>query len=177
MTDAGVACPLHPISVRHSPTWPATPVLSRSLQFFYGSFMLTRSVDSVATAGPDERSAPQQSPAWVDPPVKLGSLLPLFEGDPAFQKRLIETFLTHSQSTLAAMRQALGTADAVMLRQAAHSLKGAAGEIFAEPLRKAAAALEAAARQGRTDATTASLVQAVAIEFARVAEVLRAAFP
>lgn len=105
--------------------------------------------------------------------MNLAVFQDLCSGDLAFQKELIETFLTHSQRTVDAVHRSLARSDAGALRDAAHSLKGAAGEIGAEPLRRAAADLEAAAREGKVDASVAPLRQALSTEFARVAEALR----
>jgi CheY-like chemotaxis protein/HPt (histidine-containing phosphotransfer) domain-containing protein/anti-sigma regulatory factor (Ser/Thr protein kinase) len=63
---------------------------------------------------------------------------------------LIMTFFREAPKQVARIRSAIGTADAKELREAAHSLKGAAGAITATRVADAAAALEAAGRAGET---------------------------
>jgi histidine phosphotransfer protein HptB len=120
---------------------------------------------------------PLNRTAAEEPPVNLQMLEPLYAGDTAFQRELVETFITHGQTTLDVIQKALKERDPNALRQAAHSLKGAAGGISAEPLCAAAAVLETAAREGRADPGVEVLVEGVRIHFSRTADFLRATLP
>ena|SRR3569833_1281855 len=135
--------------------------------------MLTQRNQPTAHPLEEETAAVQQFRTGADQPLDLAVFQALCADDSAFQAELIETFLTHSQHTVDEVHRALTGLDAAALRQAAHSLKGAASEIGAEPLRCAAAQLEEAAREGRVDASVAALGQVLSTEFARVAAVLR----
>jgi signal transduction histidine kinase/CheY-like chemotaxis protein/HPt (histidine-containing phosphotransfer) domain-containing protein len=69
-----------------------------------------------------------------------------------FVDELIATFFREAPRQVAQIRDAIAGGDAKALREAAHSLKGAAGAITATRLAGAAAAIEAVARDGDTRA-------------------------
>jgi CheY-like chemotaxis protein len=78
-------------------------------------------------------------------------------------------FLREAAATIASLREALTTADADRLREAAHSLKGSAGGMHLSHLRQLAAALEQKGRAGTTDGASPLLIE-LERQFGRVHE-------
>ena len=69
-------------------------------------------------------------------------------GEPDVVRDLIETFIADSTVRMARLEAALRAADLPTVQLEAHTLKGSAGLMFAEPLRHVAGEVEAMARQG-----------------------------
>jgi CheY-like chemotaxis protein/HPt (histidine-containing phosphotransfer) domain-containing protein len=76
------------------------------------------------------------------PPIDVGQLRELAGDDVEFFRSIAETFATSSAQLLAQMRDAAEMADAVALAKAAHALKGASANLYAEKLREQSAELE-----------------------------------
>ena len=99
-------------------------------------------------------SAPAPSMAATDPhapkepPVDLVALNELTDGDTEFQCELIDVFIASGDTTLAALRDALGAEDLPAVQRYAHSLKGASANLRARALASSALVLEEAAAAG-----------------------------
>lgn len=134
--------------------------------------MVAQRSDMHSISRREDSPATQQARAEPSP-VELAVLLPLFEGDAAFQRELIDTFRKHGELTITNIREAASRQDTKALSSAAHSLKGAAGEIGADVLARAAAALEYAGRAGGACEALEPFVRAVESELQRVDAFLR----
>lgn len=81
-------------------------------------------------------------------------------GEPDVLKEIIDTFVDDSAVRLLRLTDALRRGDTEMVRLEAHTLKGSADVLFAEPLRVAAEALEREAARGRSE-SLAPLVESL----------------
>lgn len=88
--------------------------------------------------------------------VDLDKLRQRFDDDLELLNEIFHVFIAETPGRRADMEQALASGDLSGLSRSAHSLKGVAGTMFAEPLRRAAYALEMAAKAG--DAGRAALL-------------------
>jgi two-component system sensor histidine kinase/response regulator len=79
-------------------------------------------------------------------------LLQRVEGDRELFAEMIGLFLKDAPRSLESIRAALGRGDMRALEQAAHCLKGAAGNLAAQPVANAASQLERNAREGNARA-------------------------
>lgn len=95
---------------------------------------------------------------------------------PAFLDRLLSLPAKHYSNTPAQLRAASGAGDLGQLRELAHSMKGMAGNLLAEPLRAAAEDAEIAAREGRA-ADAAALANLVADQLERLLQEIAARPP
>jgi HPt (histidine-containing phosphotransfer) domain-containing protein len=75
-------------------------------------------------------------------PIDEEALLDLVDGDRHFLASLVETFRTDCASYLDAIREAVEAGDAEALCRQAHGLKGAAANMQAEAVQRAAQQLE-----------------------------------
>jgi two-component system sensor histidine kinase/response regulator len=78
-------------------------------------------------------------------PVDLGHFNRLIDGDAEFARDLATTFAASGQQQLLDIANALGAVDRGALARAAHKLKGASVNIYAQVLSELAARLEAEA--------------------------------
>jgi CheY-like chemotaxis protein len=90
-----------------------------------------------------------------------------------FVTRLIDQYLAESTSLIAKLKDAVGRRDAPALRLASHSLKGSSSTVGARRLAGICEELEKRGRNTTLDGSPA-LVTALADEFARVSDALRA---
>jgi len=90
-------------------------------------------------------------------PIEVASLLHRCLGRPDFAEKVLSKFRTQSVETLQALVKALDQNDAEAATRGAHTLKGMAATVAAEPLRLAAAEAEAKARAGQWDAVREQL--------------------
>jgi len=100
------------------------------------------------------------------PPIDLARFNELADGDIDFANELAKTFITSGEEQLADIRAAVAVEDRAALARAAHRLKGACANIYADGMRELAARLETEAVDAAAD-TIASCVADLAIEFAR----------
>jgi two-component system sensor histidine kinase/response regulator len=100
------------------------------------------------------------------------ALLKRLGGDERLFSEVIQAFLNDCPARLVAIRQAVERGDAAALRIAAHSLKGAAGNLSALGLFAAAKALEEFAAQGHVDGFEPASLQ-VAAEASQTMDALR----
>jgi two-component system sensor histidine kinase/response regulator len=108
----------------------------------------------------------------LQPPVDWAALLAFIDGDIAFARELVESFVGTGEKALAVMAAALSTGDQTMMREAAHSLKGASANLRATAATSAAADLEEAARLRHTSAIP-MLTERLTTEVRRTIEYLR----
>ena len=101
-----------------------------------------------AQAAPAQQPTRATAVADGPPPVDLAELHELTDGDADFQRELIDVFIASGDSTLAALRDALGAGDLAAVRRHAHSLKGASANLRARALAARALAVEDAATAG-----------------------------
>ena len=98
---------------------------------------------------------PQESREQID----RASLLERVEGDRELLAEMVHLFEEDAPKLLAAMRDALQRCDVVALERAAHSLKGAAGNLSAKATAAAASQLETDAKNGGVETAKGSLVE------------------
>jgi two-component system sensor histidine kinase/response regulator len=130
-------------------------------------------LERLQEAGPPGPAASQPGPrpppaGPIDPAAALRSVA----GDRQLLAELGLLFLEDCPARLAALREAVATHDPARLAAAAHALKGAAGNLGAEPLRELAWRLERLARDDHVS-EAAVLVDGLARELERLAAHLR----
>jgi two-component system sensor histidine kinase/response regulator len=91
-----------------------------------------------------ERTDPEILPAVFD----VATMLRNIGGDAGLLEELVELFVQRHQTMLEAIRAALATTDQVAVEQAAHTLKGTAGNLCASEVVLYAGQLEAIGRLG-----------------------------
>ena len=91
------------------------------------------------------------------PLLDLAKLRERFDNDDELLAEIFAVFAREAPGRRSAMEAALAAGDLAKLTGMAHSLKGVAATIFAEPLRQAAYALELEARAGDRTAAGATL--------------------
>jgi signal transduction histidine kinase/DNA-binding response OmpR family regulator len=100
------------------------------------------------------------------------ALLRRVSGDDQLMIDVIRVFLEDLPLRLAAIKDAVGSRDAVGLRAAAHALKGAAANLSAGGLFEAASVLERVGAEARMDAAEAAW-RPLSVEASHIIEVLR----
>jgi two-component system, sensor histidine kinase and response regulator len=85
------------------------------------------------------------------PAFQVSDLMRRLEADETLAREVAQVFLLEADRLMARAEQALTAGDAAVLRESAHSLKGAAGNIGAAHLHEAAHQLESLGRAGRLD--------------------------
>lgn len=80
--------------------------------------------------------------------VAMARLRQRFDDDEELLAEIFKVFVMETPERRADIKASLAAGDLPRLTRLAHSLKGVAGTIFAEPLRQAAYDLELAARAG-----------------------------
>jgi signal transduction histidine kinase/DNA-binding response OmpR family regulator len=120
-----------------------------------------RAVLETWLGGPSRPGRPAGERAPAEPAkvasADLDEALAGLEGDRALLERALSTFLRTAPETMAALRGAAAHADADALAHAAHSLKGEAAVLSAEPVRALAEELEERARDARLEDCAATL--------------------
>ena len=91
------------------------------------------------------------------PLLDLDKLRERFDNDEELLAEIFAVFASEAPGRRSGMEAALAGGDLPNLAGMAHSLKGVAATMFAEPLRQAAYALELAARSGDAQAAAAAL--------------------
>jgi len=126
-------------------------------------------------AAPPAEPAPsgraQASTQTHAPIVDRESALERFGGDEALLADVIRVFIEDCPARLDEIRTAVEARDAEGIRNSAHALKGAAGNLSARGLFEAAAVLERVGAESRLDAAEAAR-RRVAIEASHVMDVL-----
>jgi two-component system sensor histidine kinase/response regulator len=103
-------------------------------------------------------TAMAKNPSQHGEQLNRASLLERVEGDQELLAEMIQLFLADAPQLIDAMRKALLQGDMVLLERAAHSLKGAAGNMSAEVTVGAALRLEQSAKKGDAESSKANLV-------------------
>ena len=88
--------------------------------------------------------------------LDLTKLRERFDNDDELLAEIFSVFAGEAPGRRSGMETALAAGDLANLAGMAHSLKGVAATMFAEPLRQAAYALEMAAREGAAGAAAAA---------------------
>ena len=91
---------------------------------------------------------PQNS---TETPLDISQALERFGDDKEFLKEMIQEFLEYIPAQLEAIRKAVDERNADTLKTEAHSIKGAAANLSAEPVRQAAYAIEMMGREAKLD--------------------------
>jgi two-component system sensor histidine kinase/response regulator len=113
-------------------------------------------------------------PDILRPEVDMHALRELTGGDAAFERELVETFVSSGDQCLAEILVALRVSDLATVGTRAHALKGASANIHASGLAAAASSLESAARANSL-AEIDALVQALTARLEAVNAELRQA--
>jgi signal transduction histidine kinase/DNA-binding response OmpR family regulator len=100
---------------------------------------------------------PVEAPAALLSPIEVQPLLRRCCGRSELVEKVLEKFREQSVQTLEALLQGLRDGNGELATRSAHSLKGMAATVSAEPLRVAAAEAEAKARAGDWDAVQRQL--------------------
>ncbi|MCC7477239.1 PAS domain S-box protein [bacterium] len=129
------------------------------------------SAQSNAQAGPAVHSGASDSEEAV--PMNLAASVER-AGDQEFWQILVDTFFEESSQRLLDARTALDAGDLERLTREAHTVKGGASEILAEPVRQAAYALEKCGRAGQIEAAPA-LLDELEREYQRLQDFIAAA--
>ena len=99
-----------------------------------------------------------ENPMRTSDVIDRASLLDRVEGDQELLSEMVNLFVEDAPNLLAAMREALQKGDMPVLERSAHSLKGAASNLSAQPAAAAAFQLEKDAKQTNAEAAKASLL-------------------
>ena len=94
---------------------------------------------------------PPNEPAAEAPPIELGALTSLFDGDTAFVGQLLEEFLTSNTVTQHRLAKAFAAREWEEVRQAAHKLAGSSRTVGARDLAAVGDAIELACVDRRFD--------------------------
>jgi CheY-like chemotaxis protein/HPt (histidine-containing phosphotransfer) domain-containing protein len=104
--------------------------------------------------------------------LDMTALLDYVDHDKELLRKIVGRFLVNGPNLLAKVQDAVARGDSQALEFSAHSLKGAAGNFFAEAVREAALRLETLAHEGNLDAAPAAL-DALSKELDRLKGALR----
>ena len=84
-------------------------------------------------------------------PINIEEALERFGDDRDFLKEMIQEFLDYIPGQLEAIRKAIADQSPETLQTEGHSVKGAAANLAAEPVRRLAYQIEMIGREGKTD--------------------------
>jgi CheY-like chemotaxis protein/HPt (histidine-containing phosphotransfer) domain-containing protein len=136
--------------------------------------LLERWVPALSSSdSPSPTSAPSEQEMSVDTSALEGLQVRQEDGVPNFLAGLISKFLPEARSRLTAIHEAVESADASALMQAAHSLRGSSAVMGAKTLAALCAELEGCARKTEM-LDAAGLASQLENEFRRVREELEA---
>jgi two-component system, sensor histidine kinase and response regulator len=105
--------------------------------------------------------------------IDMASLMDRLEGDRELLVELIGLYFDDEQGLIDAIAAAVRDGDAAAIARSAHTLKGSVGNFCAPAAHAAAAALEAAGREGRVGDAPA-LFERMTAELDKVRQALRA---
>ena len=105
------------------------------------------------------------------PPVDLNRLRDLSEGDLDFEREVLSVYVEDGEEFVRQINESLSARETELAAAAAHSLKGASGNIGADTLHGIAQELETVLIRGEAAAAIA-LYPALAHEFAKVRQYL-----
>jgi len=130
---------------------------------------LFREIEQTGPGPMSWETAPPAAAPPDAPPIDRDAMLHRLGGDESLFADVARLFREDAPARLEALDEALAARDAVLLREAAHALKGAAGNLSAHGLLEAARELEALALSGSLDGA-AGHVARVAREARRVVD-------
>ena len=116
----------------------------------------------------------QEQPAGINVPVDFSATRCWVDGDRALLAELIEIFLEDCPRRLQELERAVAEGNAIMIKQAAHSLKGMVACFSARLAQERAAEMENLGKAGDL-AKTSVLLPQLQLEFARVMNCLTGA--
>lgn len=105
----------------------------------------------------DDRTENREKSSNPAAPINIERLIEVTDGDRDAIRELLVIFLEDAEARLEAIEVALAAGDAETLGAEAHSLKGAAGNVGADPMHQLAETLEDEARANRLDDGRATL--------------------
>ena len=105
-------------------------------------------------------------------PIDLDAALEQADGDEELLFDLFDTLLESAQEDIDRIENGIASGDAEAVERGAHSLKGAAASLAAEPLREAAYQLETTGRSGDLG-NAAALLDQLKAELKRVEELVQ----
>lgn len=111
------------------------------------------------------------NPTDVSTPLSPERLGEVTEGDRAFERQLLRVFLEDMTQRFNRLSEALAAQDFAAIVLECHSIKGAAGNVGAYPLRTAAEIGEVAARAGQVEGFKTAFL-AIQGEFVRLQNVV-----
>ena len=86
-------------------------------------------------------------------PFECPSLFSEWREEPEFLQSLLRTFIATTEKDLESLSAAIESQDAAKVASIAHRIKGGAGTVGAEPVRREAERIEALGREGRLPET------------------------
>jgi HPt (histidine-containing phosphotransfer) domain-containing protein len=116
----------------------------------------------------------QEQPDGIKVPVDYSSALLWVDGDRTLLSELVEIFLEDCPRRLHELEQGVTEGNAIMIKQAAHSLKGMVACFSARLAQERAAEMEGLGKAGDV-ANTSALLPQLQLEFARVMNCLTGA--
>jgi HPt (histidine-containing phosphotransfer) domain-containing protein len=128
-------------------------------------------VDDATESAPSS-GRPPGAPVPPHYSVDWDALLDSIDGDAGFARDLTGAFIEVADRELARIAAALNAGDAAVLRESAHTLKGASANLRASAITSAAAQLESAAALG-DEPMFPQLVQALIMDVTRTIAYLR----
>ncbi|MET0499776.1 MAG: response regulator [Steroidobacteraceae bacterium] len=134
-----------------------------------------REVVALHGAANERLAATQTQPAIRLPttaPIELHQLRQLSDGDAGFMSELIAMFLDSSTSILSEIRLAHASSDRAAIARAAHKLKGACANVFANSFRELASRLETDSASLSSSQLEASII-GLSLEMLRLRDFLR----
>lgn len=129
------------------------PIKSKKLFEVIGAHLHKTGDNSVRPNQPDPSAMPDKpaSTPSQPSPIDYEWLDQCTSGDREAEKEILDLFAREAQKQLTLLKQAIAAGDCAAVRKEGHSLKGAAGNVGAMPVKEAAAALEIEAAAGNHD--------------------------
>ncbi|MFQ5855971.1 MAG: response regulator [Anaerolineae bacterium] len=93
----------------------------------------------------------------ADEPIDRTAMLDCVDGNVELLKRVVDVFLDHYPRQLSEVREAIATRDSTALEQAAHTFRGAVGNVGAKTAYNLASKLETIGRNSQLDGASAVL--------------------
>ena len=109
-------------------------------------------------AGTERSVTMSENPTRPTEVIDRASLLERVEGDQELLAEMVNLFVEDTPNLLASMREALQKGDMLLLERSAHSLKGAASNLSAQPAAASAQQLEKDAKQANAESAKKSLL-------------------
>jgi two-component system, sensor histidine kinase and response regulator len=122
--------------------YASKPVTASALQKLLEKYLTSETTSSVV--GLEPRTAQTE-------PVQIQLVQEISDGDPDFERELIDTFLADNEQHLLALESALRELNAEMFKREAHTIKGSSANMGAKGMREIASRLEQIGASGELD--------------------------